>query len=220
MLPAPGESGKLFIGGGAGRIEALAAVPAGRARGLAVVCHPHPLHGGAMTNKVAYALANAASKQGLVALRFNFRGVGGSEGTHDNGSGEADDTVAVVEWLRVQQPGLPLLLAGFSFGAFVALEAAHRTKPELLISIAPPFRYYDGVRPKAPGMPWLIVHARDDDVVAYDDTEQAIREFNPAPQFVSLDEGGHFFHGRIVELQTLCSGFIDQNLPVAVATEK
>ena len=111
----------MLLAGAAGAIETLVSVPPGPVTGIAVVCHPHPLHGGALSNKVTWMLASCALKAGLVAARFNFRGVGRSAGAHDEGRGETDDTLTVVDWLRGQAPGAPLLLAGFSFGAFVSL---------------------------------------------------------------------------------------------------
>jgi uncharacterized protein len=213
-LPAAGASETLLLAGAAGAIETLVAMPADAPRGVAVVCHPHPLHGGALTNKVAYTLASAALKAGLVAARFNFRGVGRSQGAHDEGRGETDDTVTVAEWLRAQQPGAPLLLAGFSFGAFVSLKAAARVRPALQVSIAPPFKYFAAEPPPPrPDAPWLVVHGHDDEVVPYADTVEALRRYQPPPDLVSLDGVGHFFHGRLRELEQAVSSFIQDRWP-------
>jgi len=213
-LPAPGTSDTLLLPGAAGAIETLVASPPAPPRGVAVVCHPHPLHGGALSNKVAYTLASCALKAGLAAARFNFRGVGRSEGVHDEGRGEADDTLAVVQWLRAQAPGAPLLLAGFSFGAFVSLKAAARAQPQLQVSIAPPFRYFSGEPlPPRPDAPWLVVHGRDDDVVAYDDTVTVLRQYQPPPELVTLDGAGHFFHGQLGALDQAVGAFLRRHLP-------
>lgn len=212
-LPAPGESARGVIDGADGDIECLVATPRAALRGIAVVCHPHPLFGGEMSNKVVYTLASIALKQGMVAARFNFRGVGKSQGTHDAARGETDDCLRVVEWLRAQAPGLPLLLAGFSFGAFVSLNAAARARPAALVSIAPPFgRYFDGApNPAHPGCPWIAVHSRDDDVVAYDETTSILRGYSPAPELISVDGAGHFFHGRLADLQDAVIPFLERH---------
>jgi alpha/beta superfamily hydrolase len=108
----------LFVPGPAGRLEALLEEPHDRtARAVAVVCHPHPLYGGTMHNKVAFRAAKAAVGAGLPALRFNFRGVGLSEGQHANLTGEIEDARGALGWLRERYPALPFALAGFSFGA-------------------------------------------------------------------------------------------------------
>lgn len=214
-LPAAGQADTLLLQGPAGHIETLVAMPPGTPAGFAVVCHPHPLHGGALGNKVAYTLASCALKAGLVAARFNFRGVGRSEGRHDAGRGETDDTLVVVDWLRGQVPG-PLLLAGFSFGAFVSLKAAARARPSLQVSIAPPFKYFAGEPlPPRPDAPWLVVHGRDDEVVACDETRAVLGQYQPPPELVTLDGVGHFFHGKLGELDRVVGEFLRRSLPAA-----
>ena len=154
VSPAPGNHSKFLVDGEAGNIECLLAAPNPDHPpvGISLICHPHPLYGGALTNKVTYSLAGAALDCGYYALRFNFRGVGQSEGSHDQGLGEAQDTVLLARWLRRQYPDLPLLLAGFSFGGYVSLRAAAEVQPQLQVSVAPPFNYFDGrERPAHPG---------------------------------------------------------------------
>jgi uncharacterized protein len=214
-LPEPGHGRELVLRGTAGNIEALLAAPRTPAKraGFAVVCHPHPLYGGALSNKVTYALASCALKAGLYALRFNFRGVGKSQGLHDQGKGETDDTLRVIEWMRETLPSHELLLAGFSFGSFVSLNASQRARPRLQVSIAPPFgKYFGGApRPPRPACPWLVVHGRDDDVVGYAETQAELAHYDPPPELVSLDGVGHFFHGRLGDLQDAVSNFIDRH---------
>ena len=212
-LPAAGASDTLLLPGAAGAIETLVAMPAAAPKGIAVVCHPHPLHGGALSNKVTYQLASCALKAGLVAARFNFRGVGKSQGTHDAGRGETDDTLAVVAFLRERMADAPLLLAGFSFGAFVSLKAAARARPALQVSIAPPFKYFEAEPlPPRPDAPWLVVHGRDDEVVDYAATRAVLERYQPPPELVTLDGVGHFFHGRLRDLDAAVSGFLQRNL--------
>jgi uncharacterized protein len=208
-LPDPGQSDTLLLPGPAGRIETLIAVPPDPPTGFAVICHPHPLHGGALGNKVTWTLASCALKAGCVAARFNFRGVGRSEGGHDEGRGETEDTLVVAEWLRARVSSPRLLLAGFSFGAFVSLKAAARARPQLQVSIAPPFKYFAAEPlPPRPAAPWLVVHGRDDEVVAYDETKAVLERYAPPPELVALDGVGHFFHGRLPDLERAVSGFI------------
>lgn len=209
-LPGAGETASGLIPGMAGAIECLLAMPRNVPRGVAVVCHPHPLHGGAMSNKVVYTLASCALKQDLAAARFNFRGVGRSQGSHDHTRGETVDCLTVVQWMRSQVPGVPLLLAGFSFGAYVALKAASQAGAVALLSVAPPFgRYLEQTQnPPHPGCPWRILHSRDDDIVAYEDTVAAAAEYDPAPEWVVVDGAGHLFHGRLQDVQEAAMPFL------------
>lgn len=214
-IPAPGRTESLLIPGPAGPIEALWSAPRTAARGLAVVCHPHPLFGGAMSNKVTYSLASAAQAAGLQALRFNFRGVGRSAGPHDQGRGETEDVLFLVDWLRKHQPEGPVVLMGFSFGSWVAQKAAVRSAPAALVSIAPPLAKYfaDEPPPPRPACPWLVVHGRDDEVVAYKDTRKILEGYEPPPeQFLSLDGVGHFFHGRLTEIGDAVAPFLARHL--------
>lgn len=212
-LPAPGQSAHGILAGPAGDLECMVAVPRGALRGLAVACHPHPLYGGAMSNKVVYTLASAALTQGFVSARFNFRGVGQSQGAHDAARGEVDDCLAVIDWLRTQQPGQPLLLAGFSFGAFVSLQAAARAHAAGLVTIAPPFgRYFDDApQPLHPGCPWLVVHSRDDDTVSYEETAAILDTYDPPPRRITVDGAGHFFHGRLEDVREAMLAFLADN---------
>ena len=211
-LPAPGESRELLIAGPVGNLEALIAMPRDvpTPRTFCVVCHPHPLFGGAMTNKVAYTLASCALKAGMAAARFNFRGVGRSNGLHDDGVGEVDDALAVVDWMRAALPGADCVLAGFSFGAYVSLKAAEQARPKRLVSISPPFgRYMRANRhPAPPQCPWLVVHSRDDEVVSYEETRAALDTYEPPPQLVSFDGAGHYYHGRLTDLTDVVLPFL------------
>lgn len=207
---ATGGSADVLLPGPAGRLEAIVASPRGSLAGVCVVCHPHPLLGGNLQNKVVWTLANAALKCGLRTARFNFRGVGRSESLFDDTVGETEDALAVAAALRASAPGLPLVLAGFSFGGHVALKAASRTDTAALITIAPPMgRYLNNTQPPAhPRTPWLAAHSADDDVVSYDETRAAFATYDPPPAFVHFDGAGHFFHGRLGELDTAVRGFL------------
>ncbi|MGQ0621649.1 MAG: alpha/beta hydrolase [Panacagrimonas sp.] len=210
-LPAPGTAAERFVVGEAGLIECQVSSPRETARGFAVICHPHPLFGGAMSNKVVYSLGSTALKHGLVSVRFNFRGVGKSQGVHDQGRGETRDCLAVVAALRATMPpGAPLLLAGFSFGAFVSLSAARSAGAAALVSIALPFgRYFDGAaNPPHPGCPWMALHSRDDDTVPYAETMAILDSYSPSAERISVDGAGHFFHGRLKDIQDAVTAFL------------
>ena len=211
-LPAAGQSLSLLLPGAAGAIEVMLSAPRETASGFAVICHPHPLFGGAMSNKVVYTLAAAALDCGLHALRFNFRGVGKSAGMHDHGTGETTDTVFLAQWARGQLAGSRIVLAGFSFGAHVSLRAAAQVEPPLLVSIAPPFGKYASEAPgQRPAGTWLAVHGRDDEVVDYEETMAALKRYVPPPEIVSMDGVGHFFHGRLTELRQIVTSFVQRN---------
>lgn len=212
-LPAAGQTTTLLLHGAAGSIEVMLSAPRGPVTGVAVICHPHPLFGGAMSNKVVYTLASCAQKAGLYALRFNFRGVGRSEGVHDHGDGETQDVLALVQWLRERVPHARLALMGFSFGAFVSLRAAASARPDVQVSIAPPFsKYVDHPLPPPPGCPWLVLHSTDDEVVDYADTLNILKGFEPPPRLVTLQGAGHFFHGRLGEIEQAVLPFLQENL--------
>ena len=215
-LPAPGAALDLLLPGEAGDLDVILAAPREPARGIAVICHPHPLYGGAMNNKVTYTLAAIALKAGFYALRFNFRGVGRSQGAHDEGRGEMRDTLAMANWLRERSPSsFPLLLAGFSFGGYVSVMAADQADPALLISVAPPFggRFAYSVRPPQPRCPWLVIHSRDDDVVAFDATAEALGQYPTPPELHVVDGAGHFFNGRLGDIQQAAADFLQRHPP-------
>lgn len=199
-----------LIDGPAGPIELRLLPPTGVPSRLAIVCHPHPLHGGTMDNKVVYTLSRFMAAHGALTVRFNFRGVGKSVGRFDHGDGEQADLDAVASWLR-QQAGtaLPLWLAGFSFGSFVSAISANRLEAEQLISIAPPVQRFDFARHALPRCPWWIVMGDADEVVE----PQAVFDWAASlPSNASLSRmagAGHYFHGRLIELREL----LDQCLP-------
>jgi alpha/beta superfamily hydrolase len=193
---------KVTIPGPAGDLEAVLEEPAARqAARFGVVCHPHPLHGGSLDNKVVHTVARVMHEFGMPTLRFNFRGVGASEGKFDNGAGETDDALAVVDWARKRWPGASWWLAGFSFGAYVALRASERRLPERLITIAPPVQRFQFAALRRPDCPWLLVQGDQDDVVACDAVLTWARSLTPPPELAVMRGVGHFFHGRLHDLR-------------------
>jgi alpha/beta superfamily hydrolase len=198
----PPSAEALSIEGPAGALEALLTDPqAGPRAGFAVLCHPHPLFGGSMQNKVVHTLGRACQEYGMATLRFNFRGVGASAGSYDEGRGELDDTLAVIAWGRQRWPGRALTLAGFSFGAMVALGAAARSAPCRLITVAPAVGRPEFTSVTKPDCPWLIVQGDADELVDIRDVQAFAARFTPAPRLVVMQGGEHFFHGRLTDLR-------------------
>jgi alpha/beta superfamily hydrolase len=190
---------KFTVDGKAGQLEGLVHMPDDIPCALAVVAHPLPTMGGNMDNKVAVTLAKTFAELGCVALRFNFRGVGASEGEFTGGEGEEQDLVDVVHYAQEQfGEELPLLLSGFSFGGYVAARAALRLKPQHLILAAPAVGRFamPAVSPDT-----LVIHGEHDDVVPLADALDWAR-----PQhlpIVVLPQAEHFFHGRLTQLRDI-----------------
>lgn len=187
--------------GPAGILEGLVDSPETAPRAVAVVCHPNPVQGGSMQNKVAYILARAFNDMGAVSLRFNFRGVGKSVGTFDNGIGEIDDALAAIDWFMAQHPGLPLWLGGFSFGGYVALRAQSQRPVERLVTVAPAVQRFAATPIVPPVCPWLLVQGDADDVVPPGEVLGWAQGLARQPQLAVLPGAGHFFHGRLNELR-------------------
>ena len=187
--------------GPAGDIEGLLDYPEASPSAIAVVCHPHPLQGGAMQNKVAYMLARAFNDMGAISLRFNFRGVGGSAGQFDNGIGETEDALAAIDWLSAQHPGLPLWLGGFSFGSYVALRAQSQRPVRRLVTVAPAVERFSTADISEPTCPWLLVQGDADDVVSPEAVLAWARALKAPPRIEVMVGAGHFFHGRLNELR-------------------
>ena len=201
MLP---KSETRSVAGPAGALQCAIDLPGAPPRGVAVLCHPHPLHGGTMDNKVVMTLARAFVQLGCISVRFNFRGVGSSAGRWDEGRGEVDDALAVIAALR--EPGLPLLLGGFSFGGYVAAQAASQlakadaeaAHARRLVLVAPSTRHF--AMPAVPA-DTLVVHGESDDVVPL----AAVLDWARAQTLpITVVPGaGHFFHGQLTLLKQI-----------------
>jgi uncharacterized protein len=208
---------RLNLNGKAGDLEAVVEVPEGVTKPAAflVVCHPHPLHGGTMDNKVVTTLARTAHEIGVPTIRFNFRGVGGSAGSFDDGRGETDDALIAVAHGRQLWPDAVLWLAGFSFGGFVALRASTTRgvgKVDRLLTVAPALgKNFESPRHlQVPECPWLIVQGEADDVVDPHLAADWAALLEPQPRMVMLPGVGHFFHGKLAELQQHAGRFFLQ----------
>jgi alpha/beta superfamily hydrolase len=192
---------RLFIEGQAGALEAIVEETAVPGSSYGIVCHPHPLFGGTMDNKVVTTVARALHETGIPTVRFNFRGVGASAGEYDQGVGETTDADAVATWGARRWPGRDLVMAGFSFGAYVALRLAQQRVPRHLITVAPALEPFDAFGMAVPRCPWLVVQGDADDVVDPATVIDWVNGLDPKPRLVVLPGVGHFFHGRLRELR-------------------
>lgn len=161
-----------------------------------------------MDNKVVTTIARTLYDAGIATLRFNFRGVGGSAGVYDAGEGETADAVRIAEWGAQRWPGRRLVLAGFSFGCYVALRVAQDRSLARLITIAPPLERFDFSVLRAPLCPWLVVQGDADEVVEPRAVAAWARSLHPPPQLVLMLGAGHFFHGRLADLRDTVSDAI------------
>jgi hypothetical protein len=202
---------KSLVAGMAGAIEVAAHVPGtGPFRAVAVIAHPHPLFGGTMDNKVVTSMARTFTDAGAATWRFNFRGVGRSEGTHDDGRGETEDMLKVIEHGRELHPGLPLWLCGFSFGGAVTLAASQQVSTNEMILIAPAFQRLakwrdasaDSVTPEGT----LIIHGENDDTVPLIDSLDWARPRNITVAIVPGAD--HFFHQRLHLIKQIASRWL------------
>ncbi len=211
MTP-PVRAERLNIPGPAGALQALIESPRGSTPqdpvpGVAIVCHPHPLYGGTLDNKVVWTLARSCLEAGATAIRFNFRGVGTSAGSYDEGRGETDDALAVAGWARQRWPGAALWLAGFSFGGAVAARAAARAAADRVVLVSPAVGRIQ-IGEVTPACPWLVIQGDADDVVPAAEVTTWAAGLDPAPTVRVLPGAGHFFHGRLTELREAVLEFL------------
>ena len=197
----------VFIDGPVGQLEALY-LDVADPRGIVLLCHPNPVQGGTMTNKVVSMLQRTARDAGYITLRFNYRGVGQSAGSHDMGSGEVDDAQAAAQWLRARHPDLPLTLLGFSFGGFVAaslggrLEAQGETLARLFM-VAPAVMRLGAQDPLPQHGALTLIQPETDEVI----DPQLVYDWSAAldrpHELLKVAECGHFFHGKLTDLKDL-----------------
>lgn len=168
-----------------------------------IVCHPHPLHGGTMDNKVVTTLMRTYRDLGIHAVRFNFRGVGNSQGIFDNAQGEVDDLMAVVDWVTKTLPQHALLLAGFSFGSSIAAQASYRvTGIQHLTLVAPPIERYPYDRERRFTVPLCVIQGDKDERVVAEGVYAWQKHLLSPSELLRYPEAGHFFHGYLSALKT------------------
>jgi uncharacterized protein len=208
----------LSLPGGAGAIEASTSVPDAKSarQGTVIVCHPHPLQGGSMHNKVVTMIERSLRELGLATVIFNFRGVGASEGAFDDGRGESEDVLAIAEWIQGVRPNDALWLAGFSFGTYVAARAAPQLPVRQMISVAPPIGRWDFNALASPLCPWLVIQGEADEVVDPEAVYAWVAAQPEPPTLLRMPETSHFFHRRLMDLRGAIKNGVRTNLPPLV----
>jgi uncharacterized protein len=210
------ESRNLFLHGPAGRLEAILWKPLSPAMAplAGLLCHPHPLFGGTMHNKVVYQVAKTFDRLGLPVLRFNFRGAGLSAGEHDRGQGEQDDVRVALDFLAREFPGAPLLLAGFSFGAWVGLRVGcAEERATELIGLGTPVNSSDFSYLQNCGKPKLFVHGSDDEHGDVKKVEALVQSLPGESRLVVVGGGDHFFTGKLDQVDRAISGWLAERHP-------
>lgn len=197
------QDGLQLIEGPAGQLELQLSYINGcpGSNPVAVICHPHPLYGGSLTNKVVHMVGRAVNELGLATVRFNFRGVGKSEGKFDDGRGETTDLESVVAWVRAQHPASPIWLAGFSFGAYIALKGHQRVGAERLLLVAPPVTLYDLSDVPTVNIPWWVIQGGQDEVIDPQAVDRWVKQHPTPPVYEWFEPGSHFFHGQLSYLR-------------------
>lgn len=197
----------LFLDGPSGPLEALH-LDVADARGVVLICHPNPVQGGTMLNKVVSTLQRAVRDMGFSTLRFNYRGTGASAGSHDMGTGEVDDAEAAAHWLREQHPQLPLTLCGFSFGGFVAAALAGRLEGQgvavtNLFMVAPAVQRLQAPEQLPEQTTLTVIQPEQDEVIDPEVVYAWSAALQRPHELLKVAECGHFFHGKLPELKDL-----------------
>jgi uncharacterized protein len=192
---------RLMLPGANGLLEAICKTPDNvNDHAVVLICHPHPLYQGSMDNKVVTTLARAFSDLGYRTCRFNFRGVGKSDGQYDKGEGETEDALCLSNWLKDCFPDAALWLAGFSFGSYIAARVADQQNVKRLVTVGPAVEHFDFV-PLHIQCPWLILQGEADEVVSSALVRQFVAKTNAQVDFVQFPGVGHFFHGQLNALR-------------------
>jgi hypothetical protein len=200
----PRKIESLFLAGVAGRLEALLEEPEQSASGMALVCHPHPQHGGTMHNKVVYRVAKGLRRSGHVVMRFNYRGVNLSEGAYAHGEGELDDARIALEVLSSRYPGLPLTLAGFSFGSRIALRMGcvpDGISPRRVIAVGFPTVYKDRSFLDNCTVPRIFIQSTRDQFGPVEELQPLVEALSEPKQLIWIDAQDHFFAGALEQLE-------------------
>lgn len=200
VVPQRPASERVVIPGPTGDLEGIVDWSAdGDIRQVAIVCHPHPQFGGTMTNKVVHMLAKAFNDLGAAAIRFNYRGVGNSAGSYDEGNGETDDALAVIDWALQRWPGAHLWLGGFSFGGSIAIKAAVQRPVQKLVTVAPAIARVAVT--SLPRVDWLLVQGDSDELVDAAHIQQWVASLEAPPELLLMPGVDHFFHGHLTQMR-------------------
>lgn len=195
------EEKACFIPGPCGNLEALVQTPKNAFHQIGIICHPHPLYGGTMHNKVVHTLVKTLQELGLATVRFNFRGVGKSEGSYAAGEGEADDLHAVLKWAHQEHPNCAIWLGGFSFGSYIALKVAPASGCQKLVLVAPPIENFPLKTLPLPNCPVIIVQGDADEIVSSEMVFDWANDLPPQAILIRMNGATHFFHGKLSELK-------------------
>lgn len=190
---------------------------------IGIICHPHPLHGGTMGNKVVTTLSRSLRKLGIDNIRFNFRGIGKSQGSYGEGIGETEDLAAVMQWTVDNFPGCKIWLLGFSFGAYISANLAHHIsaktdtfttlpKPSLLVSVAPAVNRSDFTPFSNIECPWIVIKADKDEIVPAQDIDDWAKELQKSISLETITECTHFFHGQLGTLRERLKGQLEGHI--------
>jgi alpha/beta superfamily hydrolase len=202
MFPFPESDSHFLLPASRGVIEVMTTLPENNPpKGTAIICHPHPLFGGTMHNKVVTTLARVFHELGLRTVRFNFRGVGKSEGVHDQGIGETEDLLFIANWVKNHFPSESIWFAGFSFGGYVAARGASQFSVKQLVSIAPQVTRLIEAPIASITVPWIIVQGEKDEIVSPEAVYAWVETLISPPIVIRVPEAGHFFHGKLIELR-------------------
>lgn len=199
------QSKSIFIPGPIGQLEAIISEPSeNNASIAAIICHPNPTQEGTMHNKVVTTMARAFDLLGCRTVRFNYRGVGRSDGEYGDVKGEIDDLKSVIDWVQKEWPNSTVWLSGFSFGSFVSASAANQTDVATqLVSVAPAVNWHDFTTLTNIRCPWLVIASDADEVVPFEEVRDWL-DHPPSPMKVEIMHGAsHFFHGRLIELRDI-----------------
>ncbi len=204
MTSFPLQSTTFLLPGAVGDLEvAVDVCDAPSVKGVALLCHPHPLYGGTMHNKVITTAAKAFNLSNMHAVRFNYRGVGESEGEFGQVVGEVEDGRAVMDWIQSVLPDTPIYLLGFSFGSAVAAELARIYPPEILFSLAPAVHHYQFERFEDIRVPWIVIQGEEDEVVPPQSVYDWVETMPQTIKLIKLSDTSHFFHRKLLDLRQL-----------------
>lgn len=199
----------LIIPGPAGNLEAIESKPLNEPKQvIAIICHPHPLYGGTMQNKVVTTLARAFNEEGIVAIRFNYRGVGASQGCYGSAVGETEDLHAIISWVKQHYPTHKIWLAGFSFGSYIVLNALKQQIVAGLITVAPAVQHFDFTEFRSINVPWLLIQGDQDEIVPAQEVIAWAESRQTKPELVVMPEVTHFFHGHLQHLRDTVKHFL------------
>ena len=205
------QNQEIVIDGPTGDIAIIHEMPANYAHFLSVISSPHPQHDGTMQNKVVYTAARAILRLNGIAVRYNYRGVGNSDGVFDNGDGETDDLHTVIHWAQAQAPHLPLILIGFSFGSMITLKASKQHDTKALLLIAPPIGSSDYQLDKNTPLPnTIVIQGGEDDIVQPDAVIHWARQQHA--HLTLIADTGHFFHGRLSLLRHMIICMLQESI--------